>query len=170
MESESVQPYNGPVVLDFSAIKDDIKDLKQGFMQFLRSEKEGMQHVVDELAVNVPAAGAKAAISPDVYKHFTESRGKLTEIRAAFTIVAKLAEVLEESEAYYENECEIDISQMCDAVRSSAHRRGDSILASFETMLRYNGQSAEKGARTRRKNAKEAEAKAEAEADAKAKA
>ena len=26
MESDSVQPYNGPVVLDFTAIKDDIKE------------------------------------------------------------------------------------------------------------------------------------------------
>lgn len=132
----------------------------------LRSEQEGINDVIEELKQSVPALGSKGAISPDVYAHFVACTGNLDKIRAARVIVDKLAEILDESEAYYEHEREGDISMIADAVRSAARRKDDSIRASFERTLKYNSQAAEKALKTRRKNA---EAAAEAQAGAQAK-
>jgi hypothetical protein len=131
-------------------------------MQFLRSEQPGVEEVVQELSQNVPALGSKAAISTDIYAHFVECNDNINKVRAARAVVGKLAEVLEESEAYYEHEREADISLIADAIRSAARRKDESIRASFEKTLKYNAQTAQKAVKTRRKNA---EAAGETEAD-----
>lgn len=59
----------------------------------------------------------------------------------------KVLEVLKESEALYEHERENTISQMADAVRSTAKRESNpGLLAPFEKLLRYNSQIADKAA------------------------
>jgi hypothetical protein len=156
MANESVQPYTGPFAVDLQPLSAILVDLKPGAMRFLRSEQEGLGEVVEELKQNVPTLGAKAAISPDVYAHFVACTQNLDKIRAARAFVDKLAEILEESEAYYEHEREADISIIADAVRSAARRKDDSIRAPFEKTLKYNSQTAEKAVKTRRKNAQAA--------------
>jgi GTPase SAR1 family protein len=148
--------YIGPVAVDLQPLAAILIDLKPGMMHNLRSEQEGVGEVVEELKQNVSALGAKAAISPDVYAHFVACTENLDKIRPARALIEKLAEILEESEAYYEHEREADISIIADAVRSAARRKNDAVRASFEKTLKYNSQSAEKAVKTRRKNAQAA--------------
>jgi hypothetical protein len=100
--------------------------------------------------------GIAEAISLDVYAHFVACTENLEKLRAARIVVDKLAEILEESEAFYEHEREADISIIADAVRSAARRKDDSIRAPFAKTLKYNSQVAEKAVKTRRKNAQAA--------------
>jgi hypothetical protein len=153
MANESVQPYTGPLTVDLQPMSAILIDLPPGQMRSFRSEQEGVGQVVEELKQNVPALGAKATIPVDVYTHFSACTENLTKIRAARTLIDKLAEILEESEAYYEHEREADISVMAAAVRSVARLKDDSIRASFEKTLKYNSQIASKAWKTRRKNA-----------------
>lgn len=158
---ESV-PYTGPTHIDVGPIAATLRDLNPGALQFLRSEKEGIEAVEEELKMSVPAVGAHAAISSDIYAELVEARENVRKIRAMRMIVGKLAEVLKESEAYYEHESEVCISLIADAARSAARRKDPSIRAAFEKTLRYVAQTAHKSLLTRRRNAK-AEAKPEGE-------
>jgi hypothetical protein len=155
-------PYTGPTLIDIQPIAGTLKDLKPGALQFLRSEKDGIEEVEEELKMSVPALGAQAAVSSDVYAQLVEARENVRKIREVHLIVAKLAEVLKESEAYYEHESETCISLIADAARSAARRKDPSIRAAFEKTLRYVAQTAHKALLTRRRNAK-AEAKPESE-------
>ena len=131
-------------------------------MRGLRREQPGLDNVIAELQAGVPVLGAKAAISADVYSNFEKTHALILKIRAARVLVDKAAEVLAESEAYYEDQRESDITLMVTAVRTSARVKDESILASFEKTLAYNAQSAMKAVKTRQKNAKAEAAEAAA--------
>lgn len=156
MVNLSIVPYTGPSFVDLAGITKILLDLAPGVRQFLRAEMAGIEEVVYELAHSVPSLGSKAAISSDVYAHFVECNENIGKIRALRSIIDKIAEVLEESEAYYVHEREVDISIMADAVRSTIRRRDESIRAAFERILKYNAQNAEKSLKTRRKKAQAA--------------
>lgn len=152
MSKVTTQPYTGPQTIDLTAIAAALVDLPPGAMQGLRREQEGKADVVLELQTNVPALGDKAAISPSVYAEFEQSHQRLLLIRAAKQIVDKAAEVLTESEIYYEDKCEGALSMIAGAVRTSARLlKNDAIMASFEQTLAYNSRAALKAAKTRKK-------------------
>jgi len=167
MANESIQPYTGPLTFDLTAIALLLVDLAPGALRGLRREQPGIEGVISELEAGVPKLGAKAGISSDVYAEFEKKQIVIAQIREARLIFDKAAEVLAESEAYYEDQREIDITLMASAVRTAARRRDESLRAAFEKTLKYYGQIAAKAARTRRKNAKaEAEAEAPSEVEA----
>jgi hypothetical protein len=168
MLNDLIQPYTGPQTIDLTEIVPLLVDLAPGALRGLRREQPGMALVVSELAAGVPVLGAKAGVSSDVYENFKKTHELILKIRAARLLVDKLAEVLLESEGYYEDQRESDITLIATAVRTSARRRDESIRAAFEKTLTYNAQVAVKGVKTRRKNAAEAEAAAKAEAEAEA--
>jgi hypothetical protein len=149
------QPYTGPFVADLTVLAPKLIDLPPGGKANLRTEKEGMDDVVTELNVAVPsAAGAAAGVPMDAYKVFVETTEDIAKIRAARAVVNKMAEVLEETEALKVHERENAVGLMVDAVTSSARRKRDrSLLAPFEKTIAYNGQTANKAAKTRKRNA-----------------
>ncbi|MEO7327072.1 MAG: hypothetical protein ABI193_00735 [Minicystis sp.] len=154
MSQVNAQLYPGPFQVDLAALDGTLYDLPPGEMQYLRVEREGMPLVVAELAQSVPAVGVAAGVPPEVFTHVNQCTDRLQQIRSFRLTIAKLAEVLLESEAKYEHERENDLSIIADAVRSVAHRKGDpALLAAFEQTLKYCAQTAEKGVKTRKKNA-----------------
>lgn len=157
MANERSQPYSGPLIVDVTKLGGFLADLNPGGMQRLRREKEGIDGVIAELAQSMPGFGAAAGVSPEVYASFLATNDRLAQIRTARAVVGKLYEVLTESEVLHEHNRENEISIIVDAVKSMARRKDDSILAPFEKTLKYNAQSAEKAAKTRRKNLAEAE-------------
>lgn len=149
------QPYTGPLTIDVTALGNTLIDLPPGGKQKLRTEKEGMDGVIQELASAVPsAAGAAAGVPMEAYKLFVETTDDIAKLRAARAIVDKLAEVLDETEAKKVHERENALGLIVDAVTSNARRKKEpSLLAPFDKTLAYNAQIADKAARTRRKNA-----------------
>jgi hypothetical protein len=154
MVHESVQPYTGPLGADLQPIANVLVVLTTAQRRSMRWEQEGVDQVVEEVKQNMASAIAKAIIPADVYAHFNVCNDNIAKIRAVRAIFDKLADVLEQSEAYYEHEREANISMMAAAVRSAARLKDDSIRALFEKTLKYNAQIASKALKTRRKNAK----------------
>jgi len=152
MANKPAQRYGGPLAVDVTPLDGILFDLEPGGMQRLRREKDGIDGVIAELADSIPKFGALAGVSPDIYASFVSENDNLAKIREARAKVAKLAEVLAESEVLHEHNRENNISIIADAVKSTAHRKDNSILAPFEKTLAYNSQTADKAAKTRRKN------------------
>lgn len=145
-------PYTGPLTIDVTVLGPKLIDLPPGGKQNLLTEKEGIDDVVNELNSAVPSAAA--AVPADAYKVFVETTDDIAKIRAVRAIVDKLAEVLDETEAKKVHERETAVGLIVDAVSSNARRKRDpSLLAPFEKTLAYKAQTADKAAKTRKRNA-----------------
>ena len=152
------EPYNGPFFVDLNHLRGILVDLPRGGTRHLRREQPGMDAVIQELKNEVPRRGAEAGIPESAYRRFLECTSHLEKIREVKGWLEKMLEVVKESEARYEHERENSVSQIADAVRSTARREGKSgILAPFEKLLRYNSQLAEKAWKSRRQNAAHAD-------------
>jgi hypothetical protein len=152
--------YTGPLSIDLSDVKDNLVDLPPGVMKGIRTEKDGIDKVIAELAAAMPAHGDAAEIPAVVYQRFLKRNALLAQLRAHEIDLEKALEVVRETRAKTENDREDDISVLAKAPQDAARRAKDpGIAAPFEETIKYNGQIAEKAAHTRKKNA---EVKAEA--------
>jgi arylsulfatase A-like enzyme len=122
----------------------------------MRRQQPGMSDVTAELSDAMPTLGTAAGVPEDAYKRFLESTDKVEQVRKYRLGLEKLAEVLAESEAHYEDQREHALSQIVDAVKSTAKRnKNKGIRAPFEKSIRYTQQATEKAVKTRKKNAAE---------------
>ena len=163
--AKAAQPYVGPVMLDISSIGPALKDLAPGAMRGMRKAQPGLAEVLVELATNMPLLAAAAGIAPQVQQDLERCNENLETIQAMKSVVDKWSEVLDESYAFYDHEREGLIGLIADAVKSSARRKDESLLAPFAKTVAYNAQVGLRAVKTRRRNA-EAAAEAEAEAEA----
>jgi len=158
--------YKGPLAFDLVKLLGRLVDLDPEEKRGLRTDLEGFEGVVAELAQSVPMHGAEAGIPQDVYAHFLVGNETVEFIDESLPAMKKVVEVMEESRAHHVDARQNDISLMVDAMRSRAQRRKDeSILTPFEKTIKYLGQTGFKAAKTRKKN-EEAKAQAEVEAQA----
>ena len=147
-------PYAGPLDISLQDVKDHLIDLPKNATQRLRTEQDGMDAVIIELAKSVPIHGDDAGIPPKVYQEFVEDTAIIETFSTREEDLEKALEAVRESKAKKVHNRENKISQMVDAVKSTAHRTGNQgILGPFEKTIQYNSQIAEKAAKTRRKNA-----------------
>jgi hypothetical protein len=150
------QAYTGQLTFDVTPVGAILFDLPPGVLQGMRRQQAGMSDVSAELAEAIPTLGAAAGVPEEAYKRFVESGDKVALVRKYRLGLDKLIEVLAESEALYEDQCEQALSQIVDAVKSTAKRsRNKGIQAPFEKSIRYTQQTAAKGVKTRKKNAAE---------------
>ncbi|EYF07102.1 hypothetical protein [Chondromyces apiculatus] len=158
--AKAAQPYVGPVTLDITSIGPRLKDLPPGALRGMRRAQPGLAEVLVELATNMSSLGAAAGIGPELQNELEQCNQTLEDIQAVKAVVDKWTEVLDESLAFYEHEREGTIGQIADAVKSSARRKDESLLAPFAKTVAYNAQVGLRAVKTRRRNA---EAAAEAE-------
>jgi hypothetical protein len=148
------QPYTGSLSFDLNPVASILIDLPPGGMRGMRRQQPGMTDVITELATAVPNEGAAAGVPMDAYQRFVDSTDKVDRVRKHRLALLKAAEVLAESEAVYEDQREQALSQMVDAVRSTAKRnKNKAIVAPFERSIRYTSQAADKAVKTRNKKA-----------------
>jgi len=153
MSENSIGKYTGDGVVDASPFKQKLIALKHGEMTRLKRSKPGCAGMLADLAKAMPEHGNEARIHPDWYGEVVETKQILDAIRAQRPEADKLAEVLRESEAYYEDKLEVLISRIGKAVVDTAKgEEKPGLLATFESTLRYRAQYADKSAATRRKN------------------
>jgi hypothetical protein len=153
MNESRIGKYTGTGVIDAQGIHDKLVDIRGGDMQGYMRQKPGFDLVGPELERVMATHGDEAGIHPGVYGSFKEKTALLSQIRALKPAVAKLYEVLCESEVYYEDSRERDITRMAKNVLDAAHHEGKaSLLPLFEKTLSYRSQYADKAAATRRKN------------------
>jgi hypothetical protein len=153
MSENSICNFTGKGVVDASAYKDKLVDLKHGELPKLKRSKPGCAGVLADLSKAMPDHGNEARIHPDCYAEIVEIAQLLQSIRAERPEADKLAEVLRESEAYYEDKLEGLISRLGKTVIDTARDENKpTLLATFESVLQYRAQYAEKAVATRRKN------------------
>src|SRR3712207_6751782 len=125
MPTVTGKPYTGPLQLSLVNVQERLTDLPGGAMQRLRTEQEGMDNVIEELARSMPAHGEAAGVSPKVYAHFVDSTDAIGKLRKHEIDLQKALEVVRETRAKEEHDRENDISMIVDAVKSTAQRTGD---------------------------------------------
>ena len=147
------QPYTGALKFDFTPVASILIDLPPGGMRGLRREQPGMPDVITELATAVSSHGAEAGVQEVAYQRFLDSTDKVKRVREKRLALLKIAEILAETEATYEDQREQALSQMVDAVKSTAKRnKNKAIVAPFEKSIAYTAQGADKAVKTRTRN------------------
>jgi hypothetical protein len=147
------QPYGGLLKLDLSKLAGILFDLPAGVLALLNKEHENVDDALKELDANVPQSGAACGVPDDAYQQVRTCTDNINRIRAARADVAKLLEVLDESEAKFVHERERGLSRISKAVRDKAHDKDDpTLLAPFQKVIAYVAQIAKKAVATREKN------------------
>lgn len=157
MADDNVGKYTGDGVIDATKHKDELVDYKGGDMQGFRRSKPGLSVVLGEIDAAMPKHGDEARIHPSTYTEISRIVTLLAWISDLRPRVDKLAEVLRESQVYYEDKLETLISRLGKNVIDTAKDDNKpSLLAIFEKTLSYRALYADKAAATRRKNEQEA--------------
>ncbi|UQA62791.1 hypothetical protein [Polyangium aurulentum] len=159
MTNDACAPYMGPALIDVTKISSKLVDITNGNLQGFQRQKPGIDDVLNELSKAIPQYGENLGIHLSMLQKVSEKTELLAEIRSLKRDVLKLAEVLEESEIFYEDAREADISRIGGFVDATIRHGDPSVQAAFNQTLKYRSQYAEKAAATRRKN-KLAEAEA----------
>ena len=150
--NDTIAPYMGPSIIDVSNVRPKLVDLANGKLAGAQREKVGFPEVFDELSKAIPQYGETLGIHLSVWQRIVDKTATLDEIRALKKDVLKLAEVLQESEVYYEDAREADISRIGGFVDATALHGDPSVQAAFHKTLEYRSRYAKKAADQRRKN------------------
>ena len=150
--NDIIAPYMGPSVIDVSNIRSKLVDLTNGTLAGAQREKAGFAEVFDELSKAIPQYGETLGLHPSMWQKIVDKTATLDEIRALKKDVLKLAEVLAESEIYYEDAREADISRIGGFVDATALHGDASVQAAFNKTREYRSRYAKKAADQRRKN------------------
>ncbi len=148
-------PYGGPLQISLDNCKEQLIDLPHDAIRYLRNAKPGLESVATELASSLPVHGEQAGVPTAVYQRFVADGDAIEKLREHEAVLAKALEVVRETIAKKAHDRENTVSQIVDAVKSTAQRTGNTaILAPFQKTIEYTSQYALKAAETRRKNAK----------------
>lgn len=163
MANDIFQLWQGPFVYNLQTLQGVLVDVVPGGTKGLCREKPGVAEVLAEIGKGVPIHAATLGVAADTHTRLNTLTEQIAQVRAARADLAKAVEVLEETQVCLEDERENQIGTVVEAVRKAARRKDPSVVAAFETTIRYHGQIAARANQTRRKNAEEA-ARAEAKA------
>ncbi|MRG95426.1 hypothetical protein [Polyangium spumosum] len=153
MSENAIGKYTGTGIASAMPFKHKLVDVKQGDLPKLKRSKPGCAAVLGDLAAAMPVHGDEARIHPDFYAEIVETQELLQAIRAQRPEADKLAEVLRESEAFYEDKLEGLLSRLAKIVLDTAKDENKpGLLATFESTIQYRGLYANRSAATRRKN------------------
>ncbi len=146
-------PFTGAVKVDATAVAALLVDLPKGGRKGLRTAGSGIAAVIAELAAAEPTDGPAAGISATVYQAFVTGCGNIAQLTALWQVSAKLTEVLAETLALEEDAREQQVSQIADAIRSTAKRtRNEGVEAPFQKTLAYVSAVGDKAAKKRAEN------------------
>src|SRR5262245_37658210 len=106
MADDPTKPEVGALKLDLSDMAPDLVDLAPGAMRGIKREHKGFPAVMKEITGNQEAFGKRAGISTEDVEKLLALTAIIARIREARPAVAKLSEILLESEAYYEDQRE----------------------------------------------------------------
>ena len=161
-------PAIGDLVIDASGMASFLVDLEEGATQGMRREQEGMADVVQEVSAHQKVWGPKAGVTADEADELVTATAQIAQIRAYRPAVAKLLEMLDETESKLDNRRDTLIRVIAESVDAKAKTVGPDLFAKYEKTRTYRSAVGNKAAKTRKKNADAATPKAEAPSDDKA--
>jgi hypothetical protein len=160
------QPYTGALAVDATPCKSFLLDLPPGATRGLKHAQPGIDGVLAELQAAMPAYGAGAGVPAQAWADVQDATAKLASLAPIAVLAQKLAEVCEETSIVLQDRRQHAISQIADAVRSTAkHQKSPEVEAPFEKTIAYASQAANKAVKTRQEH--EAQKAAPAAAPAK---
>jgi len=158
MEKESKKPSIDDLFLDARPLAERLFDLPPGERQGLRVAMDGFDEAAAEVIDFQPRYGARAGISEQDFEAFTHTVTCRNEIRKHLRVARKLLEVLEESDAVYDDQAQRQIFSFAQIIEARAKAYGDpEILAKYEKTRAYRSAIGYKAAKTRRRNEAELE-------------
>jgi hypothetical protein len=158
MGDDMKTPKPGDLVIDASPLREKLVDLPEGGLKGLAHEKEGFKELMEELTANQEIYGVRAGISSEDLKNIGSLNLLLAEIDSYIPAANKLAELLQESRAYYEDKRERFVKLLVDSLLNRSRANQDKeILARYEKTRAYYSQIGKKAAQTRAKKAKTTE-------------
>ncbi len=152
-------PESSDLLLDARPLESFLVDVADGGTQGMRREQAGIAEVVHEIKVNQKAWGVKAGITPDEVATIVTTTAQLAQLRAFRPSVAKLLEMIDETEALLEDKRDTVIRTVAGSVDVKALVVGSEIIAKYEQTRAYRSAVGDKAAKTRKKNAAAAKAK-----------
>jgi hypothetical protein len=171
MSGDPKKPVVGEFIIDASELAPFLVDLPPGALQGLRVEKEGIDDVIREIEATQALWGDKAGVTQGDFTELQTNCARIDQVDVFLGASRKLVEILEETRALLVDQRERVIHAIAKSVDGRAKTQGGRVLlAKYEKTRLYRSLSANKGVKTRQRNAQNAEAEAEAEAEAKAEA
>ena len=161
MSGDPKNPEIGELHIDASACTPYIVDLPPGGLQGLRTDHEGVDDVVSEIAANQTAWGDKAGVTAGDFASLMTSHDHIAELDRYLPAARKMVELMEETRAKEVDARERAISSIAASVDFRAKQPGNEvILAKYEKAREYRSEIAMKAVKTRKRNAEEKAAKA----------
>jgi hypothetical protein len=157
LEAAPVIPRSGELVIDARALESFLVDLPEGETQGMRREQEGIADVVQEISDTQSAWGQKAGVTPDEVSGIVTMTAQIAQIRAYRPAVAKLLEMLDETEALLEDKRDTLIRTVAESVDAKAKTVGPDLFAKYEKTRAYRSAVANKAAKTRKRKAESAQ-------------
>ena len=146
-------PRSGDLNIDAPELESYLVDLAEGATQGMRREQEGLSEVVQEVTANQEKWGAKAGVTADEVAGIVTTTAQIARLRAYRPAVAKLLEMINETEALLEDKRETLIRSVAESVDAKAKMVGEELFAKYEHTRAYRSAVGTKAARTRNKNA-----------------
>lgn len=144
----------GALAIDCTDMSAFLEDLPPGALAGMRSRREGYGDVVNEILSNQPTYGSALGVTEDDIRQLLLANERIEMIDARLPAARKLVEILEETRAKLDDQCQRQVN----AVAASAELRAKAydtpaLLAKYEHTRTYRSSTAIKAAKTRRKNA-----------------
>jgi len=146
-------PPIGSLAIDASALKGFLVDLPEGETQGMRREQDGIDVVVQEITSNQNEWGGAAGVTADEVSRVVTATERLAQLRAYRPAVAKLLEMIDETEAQLEDTRDTVLRSIAESVDAKAKTAGPGLLAKYEQTRAYRSAVGRKAARTRQKQA-----------------
>ena len=122
----------------------------------MRREQEGVKEVIAEITGNQEKWGPTAGVTAAEVAGIVTSTAQIAQIRLYRPAVAKLLEMLDETEAMLEDKRDTLIRTVAGSVDVKAMANGGEATAKHEKTRAYRSASGDKAAKARKKNAKDA--------------
>jgi hypothetical protein len=145
-------PASGDLVIDASSMASYLIDLEEGATQGMRREQPGLADVVQEISSNQKVWGVRAGITGDEVVELVTSTAQIAQIRLYRPAVAKLLEMLDETEAKLDDRRDTLIRIAAESVDAKAKSVGPDLFAKYEKTRAYRSAAGVKAAKTRKKN------------------
>ena len=158
-------PRSGELIIDARELESFLVDLPEGATHGMRREQEGLADVVQEITANQDKWGAKGGVTADEVGGIVTATAQIAQIRAYRPAVAKLLEMMDETEALLDDKRHTLIRIVAESVDAKSKTAGPELLAKYELTRAYRSAAANKAVRTRKKNADAEQSKARALAE-----
>jgi uncharacterized protein YyaL (SSP411 family) len=155
MPNDPLNPQVGELAIDARAVASYAQDLPPGEMRGMRRAQPGFKEVIREIVSNQEALGERSAVAASTFENLMTALERLEELAKYKRPAEKLLEILTETEAYVDDQCQRLVHAIATAVEGHAKAFDNpEMLARYERTLDYRSAIGLKAVRKRRQNEK----------------